>query len=227
MNIKEIKRGIKKSWNWVWHSDSIFSWIVALLLIFIFIKLIFFPVLSLIMGTSLPLAGIESSSMDHQIVKDGISRLSLCDEVYTKEDKEHINFNEYWEVCGNWYESNKNITKEEFSDFWLKNGFRKGDIIIVWGRFTPKVGDVIIFKPGAGSMAPRPIIHRIVDIDENNIIQTKGDHNEGQLTGSNNAYRTDETNIHEDQVIGKAIIKIPYLGWLKIWFVDLINIFRG
>ena len=64
-------------------------------------------------------------------------------------------------------------------------------------------------------------------VDENNIIQTKGDHNEGQLTGSNNAYRTDETNIHEDQVIGKAIIKIPYLGWLKIWFVDLINIFRG
>jgi hypothetical protein len=226
MDIKEIKEVIKKSWNWIWHSDSIFSWIVALLLIFIFIKLIFFPTLSLIMGTSLPLAGIESSSMDHQIVKNGISKLSLCDKTYTKENKEHISFDEYWEVCGEWYESNKNITKKEFSNFWLKNGFRKGDIIIVWGRFTPKIGDVIIFKPGAGSIAPRPIIHRIVDIDENKIIQTKGDHNEGQLTGSNNAYRTDETNIHEDQIIGKAIIKIPYLGWLKIWFVDLINIFK-
>lgn len=226
MNIKKTKEMIKKSWRWIWNSDSIWSWIVALAIIFIVVKFIFFPTLSLIMGTTLPLAGVESSSMDHQIVKDERSRLNLCGKIYSKEDKEHINFNEYWEVCGNWYESNKEITKETFSDFWLKNGFRKGDIIIVWGRFTPKLGDIIIFKPGAGSLAPRPIIHRIVNINEEGIIQTKGDHNEKQLTGSNNAYRTDETNINQDQIIGKAVIKIPYLGWIKIWFTDLINAFR-
>ena len=67
----------------------------------------------------------------------------------------------------------------------------------------------------------------IVSIDENNIIQTKGDHNQAQLTASNNLYRTDETNINQDQLIGKAILRIPYLGWIKIWFVELIQMIFG
>jgi len=162
--------------------------------------------------------------MNHQIVGENNNQLSLCGNSYSKENKEYINFNEYWDICGNWYEEN-NITKEIFSNFWLKNGFRKGDIIIVWGRFTPKIGDIVIFKPNPESQAPRPIIHRIVNIDENNIIQTKGDHNKIQLTLSNNPYKTDETNIKQEQLIGKAIIKIPYLGWIKIWFTEFIQIF--
>ena len=97
------------------------------------------------MGTSLPLAGVESSSMDHQIVKNNGNGFSLCGNVYSKEIKEHINFDEYWDVCGDWYE-NKDLTKEQFSEFPLKDGFKKGDIIVVWGRFKPKIGDIIIFK---------------------------------------------------------------------------------
>jgi signal peptidase I len=225
MNAKKIKENVKKAWNWIWNSDSVWSWLVALIVIFIVVKLIFFPVLSLIMGTSLPLAGVESSSMDHQIVKDQGSSLNLCGNSYSKENKQYINFNEYWEICGGWYEG-REITKETFSKFSLKNGFRKGDIIIVWGRFTPKLGDIIIFQPNIDSRAPRPIIHRIVGISEEGIIQTKGDHNKDQLTTSNNGYKTDETNIKESQIIGKAIIKIPYLGWVKIWFTELINAFK-
>ena len=225
MQIKKIKHNIKNSWNWVWHSDSIWSWIVALALIYIIVKFIFFPTLSLIMGTSLPLAGVESSSMDHQIVTDDYRRLSLCGNIYSEQEKEHINFDEYWETCGDWYEQ-KDISKQTFSEFSMKNGFKKGDIIIVWGRFTTKVGDIIIFKPNSKSTAPRPIIHRVIDVDEQEIIQTKGDHNEKQLTALNNIYKTDETNINQNQVIGKAIVKIPYLGWPKIWLTDLINAFR-
>lgn len=215
-------KNLKNFWNWVWNSDSILSWIVALIIIFIGIKFIFFPVLSLIMGTPLPLAGVESSSMDHQIISDESGRLNLCGRSFSKSGKEHINFDEYWQVCGKWYKD-IGITKEEFSKFSLKNGFRKGDIIIVWGRFTPKIGDIIIFKPNTESTAPRPIVHRIVVID-NGVIETKGDHNEKQLTSSNNIYRTDETNIKESQVIGKAILKIPYLGWVKIWVTELVKI---
>ncbi len=220
MNAKELFQQTKKAWDWVWNSDSIFSWIVALILIFLFVKFIFFPGLSLIMGTPLPLAGVESSSMDHQIVKDDLSRLNLCGTTYSSKEKKHISFNEYWSRCGKWYED-RNITKKQFSGFTLKNGFAKGDIMIVWGRFTPKVGDVIIFKPNLDSAAPRPIIHRIVKI--NNTIQTKGDHNGEQLVYSNNQFRTDETTIQQNQVIGKAILKIPYLGYLKIWMVELMN----
>ena len=224
MSLQKLEIKMKRVWNWIWNSDSFLSWIVALLIIFVLVKFIFFPVLSLIMGTSLPLAGVESSSMDHQIVGGNQASLNLCGKSYSKENKEPIDFNNYWDTCGSWYE-NKNINKETFSRFSLKNGFAKGDIIIVWGRFTPKIGDVIIFKPNSESQAPRPIIHRIVSINENKIIQTKGDHNQDQLTPSNNVYKTDETNINPEQVIGKAIIKIPYLGWVKIGFTGIINLF--
>lgn len=218
----QIKNKIKKSWSWVWHSNSIWSWIVALAIIYIAIKFIFFPGLSLLFGTSLPLAGVESSSMDHQIAKDDNGILNLCGRI---KDKSYIDFNQYWETCGDWYEEN-NITKEQFSEFPLKDGFKKGDIIVVWGRFKPKIGDIIIFKVDPKSTAPRPIIHRIVGIDEQGMIQTKGDHNAKQLTSSNNIYKTDETRISQDQIIGKAVIKIPLFGWPKIWLTELINAFK-
>lgn len=222
MDFKEAKNKIKKSWNWIWHSDSIWSWIVALAIIYIAIKFIFFPGLSLLFGTSLPLAGVESSSMDHQIARDDHNILNLCGKI---KDENSIDFNQYWETCGNWYEEN-NITKEQFSEFPLKDGFKKGDIIVVWGRFKPKIGDIIVFKVNPGSTAPRPIIHRIVSINKQGIIQTKGDHNAKQLTSSNNIYKTDETKISQDQIIGKAIMKIPLFGWPKIWATELIKIFR-
>jgi len=227
MDFKEIKKNVKESWNWIWNSDSVLSWVVALALIFVVVKFVFFPTLSLITGSSLPLAGVESSSMDHQIAKDDSEVLSLCGKVYSKEEKEYIDFDEYWDVCGSWYEE-REITKEIFSRFTLKNGFKKGDIIIVWGRFKPKLGDIIIFKPNVGSSAPRPIIHRIVSIGDKNgesVIQTKGDHNEKQLTAPNNIYHTDETQIRKEQLIGKAVFKIPYLGWVKIWAMELLDVF--
>ena len=229
MALQEIIKTIKKSWNWIWNSDSILSWLVALVLIFVFIKFIFFPGLSLILGTELPLAGVESSSMDHSSLRYCMKynlngqclQLSqdyeICGSGYNK--KINFNLDEYWNTCGKWYEEN-GVSKEEFSEFTLKNGFSKGDIIIVWGRFEPKIGDIIIFKPNEGSLAPRPIIHRIVKI-ENEIMQTKGDHNELQLKSDNNPYKTEETSITKDRIIGKAVFKIPYLGYVKIWAVEL------
>lgn len=210
----------KKTWNWIWNSNSVLSWIVALILIFIFVKFIFFPVLSFIMGTPLPLAGVESSSMDHQVIRDEFG-LNLCGKKYS--EKKYFDFDGYWENCGEWYENN-GITKKDFSKFSLKNGFKKGDIVIVWGRFEPEIGNIIIFSPNKDSIAPRPIVHRIVEIDER-VIKTKGDHNKEQLTKSNNIYRTDETTISKEQIIGKVIFKIPYLGWFKIWAVELLRFF--
>lgn len=219
---KFIER-MKKTWHWIWHSDSIMSWIVALVIIFIFVKYLFFPILSLLMGTSLPLAGVESSSMDHQIISDESGVLNLCGKVYDEENVEYFDFDNYWNTCGEWYESH-DISKETFLHFSLKNGFKKGDIVVVWGRFVPKVGDIVIFKPNADSIAPRPIVHRIIGIT-GNVFETKGDHNREQLTTSNNIFRTDETNITQNQIIGKVILKIPYLGWFKIWMTELFQFF--
>jgi signal peptidase I len=235
MSFQDTKNTIKKSWKWIWNSDSIWSWLIALVIIFLFIRFIFFPGLSLIQGTSLPLAGVESSSMDHSSLKYCANYDNFGNCVYYSTDYEicgnrfdsrmFFNSDKYWETCGNWY-LKKSITKDEFNSFPMKNGFSKGDIIIVWGRFTPKIGDIIIFKPNGASLAPNPIIHRIVSIN-NGIIETKGDHNSEQLHASNNIYKTDETTITKDQIIGKAVFKIPYLGYVKIWASDLTHKITG
>ncbi|GAG48810.1 unnamed protein product, partial [marine sediment metagenome] len=35
----------------------------------------------------------------------------------------------------------------------------------------------------------------------------------------------DETNIDEEQYLGKAVVRVPLLGYVKIWFVELISLF--
>ena len=104
----------------------------------------------------------------------------------------------------------------------------KGDLIMVQGvsngydiKVGPKdsaePGDVIVFQ----TSHPEPIIHRVVKISEEDnkvYFQTKGDHNAGS--------GTQELRVSEDTVYGKAWLRIPWLGYVKIWFVNIINIFR-
>jgi len=191
------KHAIKKFWNWLWHSNSILSWIVALIFAFIVVKFIFFPILSFIFGTPLPLVVVESSSMEHPG--------SFVGNVIGTEE----NFNLWWSEKGTWYEQNR-ISEKEAESWPLKTGFDKGDIILVYGRFEPEIGDVIIFNANT----QHPIIHRIVSID-GATIQTKGDNNNGQLAV--------EKTISKSEILGKAVFKIPKLGWLKLIFVEIFN----
>lgn len=167
-------------WDFL-KEDSWQSWIVSLILIVVFIKFIFFPTLSLLTGSSLPLVVIESCSMYHE-----------------------TGFNEWWEKNSAWYES-RGIAKSEFFEFSYRNGLNKGDIILVTGKKQYDKGEVIIFN------APTryPIIHRII---EENPIATKGDHNVNQLDF--------EKNIGADALIGKASLRIPILGWVKLIFFE-------
>ena len=70
------------------------------------------------------------------------------------------------------------------------------------------------------------LVFKIVSID-NGVIATKGDHNSEQLKKGNNIFNTDETNIVNDRIIGKAVLKIPYLGWPKIWLVEGLKLIFG
>lgn len=125
---------------------------------------------------------------------------------------EHDNgFDEWWASQESFYMQYR-ITKEEFESFRLSNGFNKGDMIVAYSPKSLNVGDVIIFK---GSL-PSPLIHRIIEIKDNKIT-TKGDHNSGS--------RTDETGISNDKVYGKALFRLPYLGWFKIGFASLLGLF--
>ena len=189
----------KKFYNFL-KKDTWTSLIVTLILAFLVIKFIFFPILSLITGNSLPLVIVESCSMNHQGLLGG-------------------SFDSYWTEKGSWYEQ-RGITKEQFKEFSFTSGMKMGDIILVYNKSPPKIGDVIIFNAGSGY----PIIHRIVS---ENPLQTKGDNNLDQLTILNNPNRVDETNINQNQLIGKAIFKIPRLGWIKLIFVKVYELLSG
>jgi len=200
MGKKEIKRVLKKTWHFIWEDDSIWSWIVNIILAFVLIKYIVYPGLGLILSTSYPIVAVVSSSMEH----DG-------------------SFDDWWSSRGGWYAS-YDVTKDDFLDFDFRNGFNKGDIMILYGTEAKdiQIGDIIVFR----SRRPDPIIHRVVkkwEGDGGYYFQTKGDHNADSIaSGSLN-----EMSINEEQYLGRAVVRVPLLGYVKIWFVELINLFVG
>jgi signal peptidase I len=190
----DIKRLFKKFWNLLWKDDSFKGWIFSIIFLFIFIKFVFFPVLSLATGTSLPLAIVESCSMYHS----GNIFSNYADWMQKHETK---------------YE-NFNISESEFNKFRFKNGLNKGDILFIV-KAKPeklKLGDIIIFNAGTQN----PVIHRIVKITkvgDNYIFSTMGDNNNGQLAA--------ELSIPQDKLVGKTAIRIvPYVGWIKLIFFE-------
>lgn len=193
-NQNKIKLFFKKFWEIIWKDDSFKGWIISLLFIFIVIRFIFFPLLNLTTGTALPLAIVESCSMHHK-------------------GNTFSNFDSWWERHTEKYNS-FNITEEEFNKFPLKRGFSKGDIIFNIRAKPDKIkkGDVIIFT----SYQKNPIIHRVVDVRKENgkyIFSTLGDNNDGQLAI--------EYAISEDQLVGKAALKLfPSIGWAKLVFYE-------
>ena len=119
-------------------------------------------------------------------------------------------FDDWWQTHGAWYED-QNFTKEQFAKFPHANGFNKGDVFVVRGTSFEdlKVGDVIVYSiPGR----PDPIIHRIVNV-ETDFVATKGDANTNQLNF--------EVQIFAEQIHGRAVARIPVIGWAKVAFVEL------
>jgi len=170
---------LKDFWAFL-KKDSLASWIVSLILLFIAIKFIIFPLLSLVTGSSLPLVVVESCSMYHS-----------------------SSFDNWWYQNGAWYIS-RNITKSDFESFTLKNGLNKGDVVVVLGDDSPKIGDIIIYDAGT----QYPLIHRIVTMSP---MGTKGDNSIEQLTI--------EQSI-SNPIIGKAVARIPLIGWIKLIFLE-------
>lgn len=209
MSRRKNKTTFQKVWYFLWEEDSLLSWVVNVVLAFILIKFIVFPGLSFALGTTHPVVAVVSGSMEH-----GIRNGAVCG-VYPHEYQN--NYDGWWDTCGGFYEP-INITKESFSSFSFRNGFNKGDIIVLKGIEPEniKIGDVIVYQ---GSKKD-PIIHRVIARweEEGELhFSTKGDHNVALVT--------DDVNIHERYVIGKAVFKIPWFGYIKIWFVDATQFF--
>jgi signal peptidase len=91
--------------------------------------------------------------------------------------------------------------------------FHKGDLLILQGMPFEEleINDIIVFIQEGTSTA---IVHRIVEINSDGTLQTKGDANARQLPF--------EMSIKPGQVHGKEIAIIPYLGWVKIGVTEYI-----
>ncbi len=216
----------RKAWRFLWDDDSVWSWIANIIIAFLVIRFIVYPLLGIILGTSFPIVAVVSESMEHGLHND-----YLCGEQLNTFKE---SFDNYWAICGNWYEQN-GISKEQFQYFPFPRGFNKGDVIILWraAEKNLKVGDILVFQGNR----PQPIIHRIVKVknegsvkkDENENAgneltssqthyQTKGDHNSNSIEGDSG-----ETNISQQRILGKGLLRVPYLGWVKILFVDAVR----
>jgi len=198
---------LKKVWNFFWHDDSVASWAANVVVAFVVIRFLLYPLLGIVLGTSFPIVAVVSESMEH-----GLHEGRLCGNYY---DEFKESFDNYWDACGSWYEQ-RGISKAQFKDFSFPNGFNKGDVILLWraNEKNLEVGDILIFEGGR----PQPIIHRTVNIFEEEgerLYQTKGDHNNGMIPG--------EDKIEESRIYGQGLLRVPYLGWVKILFVDLVR----
>ena len=180
---------LKKIWNFIWHSNSLLSWVVNIILAFLIVKFLIYPGLGFALGgTSHPIVAVVSASMEHN----------------------NQNFDEWWLKNSQMYEE-FNITKDEAEQWILKNGFEMGDIIFLKKSEDITEGDIIVFEGNSKN----PIIHRVVDTweeDETDYYQTKGDNNKKSYP------ELGETRIHEDKVIGKSLFKVPKIGLIKIVF---------
>ena len=115
-----------------------------------------------------------------------------------------VAFDGWWDRSAGWYEA-ENISRATFAAFPFKNGLNKGDIILVTGRSSYQQGDVIIFA----AETRYPIIHRLIHEQPR---ATKGDNNPDQLPF--------ERNISEKVLVGKAVARVPLLGWIKLIFFE-------
>ncbi|MBI5390134.1 signal peptidase I [Candidatus Woesearchaeota archaeon] len=211
---KQPKSFAGSIWYFIWEEDSLLSWIVNIVLAFILIKFLVYPGLGFIVGTSYPVVAVVSGSMEHGMSLQGTSHV-LCGNTYQQQIS--IDFDLYWQACGAWYEQH-NISRDVFMAFPFRNGFNKGDIMVIMGADSQHIkrGDVVVFK---SNTRVDPIIHRVVAIDHG-VLTTKGDHNAISITG-------EELSIAPDRVIGRAALRIPYLGYLKIWVVEGIQYLQG
>ena len=203
---------LKKGWDYVWNGDSFLSWIIMLVVAFVVMKYLFYPGLGLVLGTDLPIVAVISDSMEHPqgdnwFYEDG----AMCYEGPC--------------VQREWYLEH-NISEEDFDNFLFSNGFNKGDLMVLFGS-SPKntqIGDVIVYYRPDGI----PVIHRVFDkfeLSGRTYYSTKGDNNIGPLTPQQAGF--DENQISASSVAGKAVARVPWLGWIKLAFTNVLSSLFG
>jgi len=110
-------------------------------------------------------------------------------------------FENWWSVRDSYY-LGKDITKKDFHSFPFTNGLSQGDMLVVVRPDSIKLGDVVIYQRAD---ARYTIIHRVVAITEEGYV----------IKGDNNA-KEDPGIIRNEQILGKAVLVTPLLGYPRI-----------
>ena len=193
MSFREEYGKLKNSWNKI--TGGPMGYVIYAVLGIFFAYLFYFG-FGLILHTDLPFVAVVSGSMDHGENDNGTPCQQFSS--YTE------SFDNWWSLCGSSY-ARFQITKEVFLSFSFHDGFKVGDMPVVEGSDSYKVGDIVVYSVLG---EPAPIIHRIVEVNSDGTYQTRGDHNSGQ-----NPY---ELKVDARQVHGKVIFIFPKIGYLKV-----------
>lgn len=89
-----------------------------------------------------------------------------------------------------------------------------GEKSAVWEGTSLDLGDNRL-RVNKVSGVDIPVVHRVIE-KRNNSIETKGDNNDEQLDF--------EKNISSEQIYGKVFMRIPKVGLIKLWGMDLIGL---
>ncbi|MFQ6010395.1 MAG: signal peptidase I [Candidatus Aenigmatarchaeota archaeon] len=88
--------------------------------------------------------------------------------------------------------------------------YYKGDLIFVQHADEVSAGDIIVFDAPAYRY---PIIHRVISIEEG-VITTKGDNN----------VNPDPWKTTVDEIHGKSVLRVPFLGWVKVGLFEILGL---
>ena len=196
---------LKKTWHFLWEDESVWSWLANIVVAFVLIKFVVYPGLGWMLGTSFPIVAVVSGSMEH-----------------------HGGFDGWWASNGGFYEE-RGIISTDFKQYPFPNGFNKGDIMVLRGlkKENIKIGTVIVFRSRRLS---EPVIHRVIAVGASANPDNSDDWGDSSVTrvttkgDFNRQIHSFEQDIPADAIIGAAFIKIPYLGYIKIWFVELLQL---
>lgn len=200
MKVLEELRTLRKKWDKI--TSGGFGYIIYAVL-GIFSAYAFYFGSGILLQTDLPFVAVVSGSMDHGVNEQG----PPCKQFAGYEES----FDNWWNLCGDFYKD-LGISKETFSKFPFRDGFKKGDMPIVQGN-NYKIGDVIVYTV---ETERAPIIHRIVKLNDNGTYQTRGDHNSAQ-----NSY---ERSVKSEQIHGRVIFILPKVGYLKVILTEIFGV---
>lgn len=241
LNFKKVK----KFWNWTWNSSSISSYFVSFLLSFIIIKFLIFPTLNVSFNNEIPISIVVSGSMEHKIVNGKIctsyggnqNKDLNVDEWWDKCNKYYLDYGITKQNFTNFHFTNGlNIGDILLISGWKnKKEYNVGDVVAFYPQDLVNVKlETLEFNKSFFYQTKGPVIHRVIKKFEKNgeiFYQTKGDHNANSNKGYSVGYRDNkksqylkfndfELNIPSKDIIGSPIFKVPYIGYIKIFFFN-------